>query len=362
MSRISCLFVAFLISFIVTANAWEAPKKAKLSKAEIKKILTAEQFHVSQEDGTERPFKNEYWESKEDGIYVDVLYGEPLFSSKDKYDSGTGWPSFTQPLAKSAVTEKVDRSFFSTRTEVRSAYGDLHLGHVFDDGPKPTGKRYCMNSAAMRFIPKAKLKELGYGEYEKLFETQPQNNSKSNLKSDSKTKRLVVAGGCFWCMEGPFDKLAGVVATRSGYSGGKKANPTYEETSAGDTGHLEVVEVEYDPNKVNLSQLLEVFWKNIDPYDAKGQFCDKGEQYTSAFFYANEEEKKAFTESLAKLIQSGKLKEPIATKLLPAATFYVAEDYHQNYYQVNPIRYKYYRGRCGRDARLEEIWGKEAAK
>lgn len=345
--------ITLVITCAVSAKAWEPPKKAKYSKSEAKKILSAEQYKVSQEDGTERPFHNQYWQTKEDGIYVDVLYGEPLFSSKDKYDSGTGWPSFTQPIRKQAITEKEDRSFFSTRTEVRSAYGDLHLGHVFDDGPKPTGKRYCMNSASMRFVPKSKLKEEGYGEYEALFALA--NSAESN--SVPKTKRLVVAGGCFWCMEGPFDELDGVVATRSGYSGGTKVNPTYEETSSGSTGHLEVVEIEYDPKKVGLEKLIEVFWKNIDPYDAKGQFCDKGEQYTSAFFYSNDEEKKAFTDSRAKLIETKKLKEPIATKLLPAAKFYIAEDYHQDYYKVNPIRYKYYRGRCGRDERLKEVWG-----
>ena len=137
---------------------------------ELKKSLTPLQYQVTQHEGTERAFQNAYWDNHEPGIYVDVVSGEPLFSSLDKFDSGTGWPSFTKPLVPENVTTKTDRSLFMTRTEVRSAHADSHLGHLFDDGPKPTGQRYCMNSASMRFIPVSKLAEEGYGEYLKLFE------------------------------------------------------------------------------------------------------------------------------------------------------------------------------------------------
>lgn len=147
----------------------------KPSDQELRQQLTPEQYKVTQHEGTEPPFRNEYWNNKRDGIYVDVVSGEPLFSSLDKFDSGTGWPSFTQPLEPDNVTTRTDRSLWMTRTEARSKHGDSHLGHVFDDGPQPTGLRYCMNSASLRFIPVERLEEEGYGEYLPLFE---QNNSK----------------------------------------------------------------------------------------------------------------------------------------------------------------------------------------
>jgi peptide-methionine (S)-S-oxide reductase len=171
------------------------------------------------------------------------------------------------------------------------------------------------------------------------------------------TSQAIFAGGCFWCMEPPFDKIEGVISTTSGYSGGEEANPSYTDVSAGRTGHYEVVRVEYDPAKVSYKQLLDVFWKNIDPFDAKGQFCDKGDHYRAVIFYSNEEEKALAIQS-KEAIQSGKgFRDPIVTQILPAKSFYPAEDYHQDYYQTNPLKYKFYRFNCGRDARLDAVWG-----
>ena len=164
------------------------------------------------------------------------------------------------------------------------------------------------------------------------------------------------AGGCFWCMEGPFDKLPGVISTTSGYTGGTKANPTYEEVSNGGTGHRESVEVVYDPRKVTYAQLLDTFWHNVDPTDNSGQFCDHGPQYRSAIFYHDAEQKRLAEASKAALEKRFR----VATDILSASQFWRAEEYHQDYYKKNPIRYHFYRFNCGRDQRLEQIWGKAA--
>ena len=167
----------------------------------------------------------------------------------------------------------------------------------------------------------------------------------------------IFAGGCFWCMEPPFDKVDGVLATTSGYTGGQKTNPTYEQVSAGRTGHYEALQVDYDPARVSYERLLEVFWRNIDPLDASGQFCDKGSQYRAAIFVADDRERALAEASKGALEKSGKLPGKIVTEILPAAVFYPAEAYHQDYYRKNPTAYSYYRWSCGRDRRLERLWG-----
>jgi peptide-methionine (S)-S-oxide reductase len=170
--------------------------------------------------------------------------------------------------------------------------------------------------------------------------------------------KATFAGGCFWCMEHAFEELDGVVSTTSGYTGGRTENPTYREVSAGGTGHAEAVEVLYNPKKTSYEKLLEVFWRNIDPTAADHQFCDYGNQYRSEIFYHNEEQKQLAERSKAALERSKPFKEPIVTKITSASVFYRAEEYHQDFYKKNPIRYKFYRYNCGRDQRLGELWGK----
>jgi peptide-methionine (S)-S-oxide reductase len=169
------------------------------------------------------------------------------------------------------------------------------------------------------------------------------------------------AGGCFWCMEPPFDELDGVISTTSGYTGGSKQNPTYEEVSTGTTGHAEAVQVAYDPKRISYERLLEVFWRNIDPVTPNAQFCDHGTQYRSAIFYHDEAQRRLAEESKRALEASGRFKAPIVTEIVAAGTFYPAEEYHQDYYKKNPIRYKFYRAGCGRDRRLADLWGSPTA-
>jgi len=170
--------------------------------------------------------------------------------------------------------------------------------------------------------------------------------------------KATFAGGCFWCMEGPFDKLNGVSSTTSGYIGGSNDNPTYEQVSAGWTGHAEAVQVIYDPKKVTYAKLLDVFWRNIDPLTPNAQFCDRGSQYRSAIFYHDAEQKRLAESSKSALEKSGRFKDKIVTQIAEATKFYAAEAYHQDYYIKNPVRYKYYRSGCGRDRRLKQLWGK----
>ncbi|MEO0985589.1 MAG: peptide-methionine (S)-S-oxide reductase MsrA [Cyanobacteria bacterium J06639_14] len=177
-------------------------------------------------------------------------------------------------------------------------------------------------------------------------------------QADSTLAKATFAGGCFWCVEHPFDELDGVVSTTSGYTGGDKENPSYYQVSSGTTGHVEAMQVVYDPEKISYEQLLDVFWHNVDPLDDRGQFCDKGSQYRSAIFY-HDEQQQALAEQSKQDLETLKFDQEIATTIRPAATFYEAEDYHQNYYETHPVRYKVYRFGCGRDQRLAQVWGSD---
>lgn len=178
-----------------------------------------------------------------------------------------------------------------------------------------------------------------------------------SLPAAAATEKATFAGGCFWCMEAPFDSLEGVLSVTSGYTGGTTKNPTYEQVSAGVTGHAEAVQVVYDPRKIRYERLLDIFWRNIDPTVKDRQFCDHGSQYRSGIFYHSEEQRRSAVRSKELLEKNKTFREPIVTEITAAGPFYAAEEYHQHYYKKNPLRYKYYRTSCGRDKRLKELWG-----
>lgn len=350
------LFLTFSLTAFAARPAFQKP-----TVLELKKMLTPVQFNVTQEDGTEPPFKNEYWETKDDGIYVDIVSGEPLFSSRDKYDSGTGWPSFTKPLKPEFIATREQKGAFGSQTEVRSQKADSHLGHVFNDGPAPSGLRYCMNSAALRFVALKDLEAQGYGEFRALFAAPPVKVATPTPIPKAVavvTERATFAGGCFWSVEKAFEGTPGVRSVTTGFTGGKSVRPSYDEVSKGGTGHAEAVDIVFDPKTISYRELLEIFLKETDPTDAGGQFCDRGSQYRNEVFFHTEAQRlaaEAVKLAVAKdLMMAGK----ILTAVSKAGAFYPAEEIHQDYAAKNPVRYKFYASGCGRNKRLSNLWGK----
>jgi peptide methionine sulfoxide reductase msrA/msrB len=284
----------------------EPDQVVKKSDDEWKEQLTDEQFWVTRKKGTERPFSSDACSLFEPGRYRCVCCQTLLFDANEKFESGTGWPSFTQPIKTNAIAYHMDQTHGMTRVETTCNTCGAHLGHVFPDGPAPSGLRYCINSVAMK----------------KEEETQT-----------TKLETATFGGGCFWCTEAIFRELKGIKSVESGYSGGHIDNPDYRQICTGTTGHAEVIQINYDPAEISYQDLVEIHLATHDPTTLNQQGADKGTQYRSVIF-THDDKQKEIAEQVLQASQAD-YTNPIVTEITPMDHFYKAEDYHQDYYQQN---------------------------
>jgi len=310
------------VTYLVNSRGEDKKMTMKIQKSneEWQKILTPEQFRILRLGETEKPYSGEYNDFWDEGTYLCAACETPLFSSVDKYEHGTGWPSFKAAINNDHLEYRQDNSHFMRRTEVRCAVCGSHLGHVFDDGPPPAGIHYCINSAALRFLPASR--------------PHPSPEARDEEPDESNPDRTAIfAAGCFWGVERNFSRIKGVTFTEVGYTGGNTASPTYEQVRTGMTGHAESIRIKFDPLIISYEELVRHFFEMHDPTQVNRQGPDHGTQYRSAVFYLTGQQRQIALKVMDELAKSGKYKKPLATEVSPAGEFYRAEEYHQKYFQ-----------------------------